>query len=181
MSVLSVYHLSSAQIPNKVLTHFEDIASTLAEQGVAFERWDALTPVSCGASDQDVISAYGAQIDPLMSAEGLARVDVIIARRGDPQITPVRARLLAEQRHDSGSVRMFIAGRGLLNLHLGEFVYAVLCERHDMIRIPAGVLHWIDIGQESDLVAIGLFGPSEGWIGEPVADGIAEQFPKIDD
>ena len=34
MSSLSVYHVSSPEIPNKVLTHFEDIASTLAEQGV---------------------------------------------------------------------------------------------------------------------------------------------------
>ena len=27
MSSLSVYHVSSPEIPNKVLTHFEDIAS----------------------------------------------------------------------------------------------------------------------------------------------------------
>ena len=37
MSSLSVYHVSSPDLPNKVLTHFEDIASTLAEQGVRFD------------------------------------------------------------------------------------------------------------------------------------------------
>ena len=39
MSSLSVYHVSSPDVPNKVLTHFEDIAATLAEQGIHFARW----------------------------------------------------------------------------------------------------------------------------------------------
>ena len=43
MSSLSVYHVASPEIPNKVLTHLEDIASTLAEQGVRFDRWQAAT------------------------------------------------------------------------------------------------------------------------------------------
>ena len=34
MSSLSVYPVSSPELPNKVLAHFDDIASTLAEQGV---------------------------------------------------------------------------------------------------------------------------------------------------
>lgn len=33
MSSLSVYHVSSPDLPNKVLTHFDDITATLAEQG----------------------------------------------------------------------------------------------------------------------------------------------------
>ena len=181
MSILSVYHLSSTQMPNKVLTHFEDIASTLAEQGVVFERWQASVPVSPGDSAEEVISAYGGHIDPLMGAHGLVSVDVISVRRDTPQASALRAGLLAEQFHAAGSVRLFIAGRGLLNLHIGEFVYAVLCERNDSLRIPAGVLHWIDIGREPHLVAVGLFGHSQGWIAEPIASGIADQFPELDD
>ncbi len=46
MSSLSVYHVSSPDTPNKVLTHLEDIASTLAEHGVAFDRWEAATPIT---------------------------------------------------------------------------------------------------------------------------------------
>ena len=41
MSRLSVYHESTPELPNKVLTHLEDIAATLAEQGIRFERWTA--------------------------------------------------------------------------------------------------------------------------------------------
>ena len=45
MSSLSVYHVSSPDLPNKVLTHVDDIASTLAEQGVRFDRWQAAAPI----------------------------------------------------------------------------------------------------------------------------------------
>ena len=45
MSILSVYSVSSPDVPNKVLTHLEDIASTLAEHGIVLDRWQATTPV----------------------------------------------------------------------------------------------------------------------------------------
>jgi len=47
MSSLSVYHVSSPDLPNKVLTHFDDIAATLAEQGIRFDRWQAATITDC--------------------------------------------------------------------------------------------------------------------------------------
>lgn len=48
MSSLSVYHESSPDLPNKVLTHVDDIASTLAAVGVRFERWQASAPLTPG-------------------------------------------------------------------------------------------------------------------------------------
>ena len=36
MSILSVFHPSSPELPNKLLTHHDDIQATLAEQGVRF-------------------------------------------------------------------------------------------------------------------------------------------------
>ena len=50
MSSLSVYPVSSPELPNKVLTHFDDIASTLAELGVRFDRGQAATKLPPGAS-----------------------------------------------------------------------------------------------------------------------------------
>ena len=77
MSSLSVYHVSSPDIPNKVLTHFEDIASTLAEQGVRFDRWQAAAKIQPGASQEEVIGAYQEQIDKLMTERGYITVDVV--------------------------------------------------------------------------------------------------------
>lgn len=85
MSSLSVYHVSSPEVPNKVLTHFEDIASTLAEQGVRFDRWQAAAKIQPGASQEEVISAYKEQIDKLMTERGYITVDVISLNSDHPQ------------------------------------------------------------------------------------------------
>ena len=39
MSYVAVYPIATADTPNKVLTHDDDIRSILAELGVRFERW----------------------------------------------------------------------------------------------------------------------------------------------
>ena len=49
MSSLTVYHENQPEQPLKLLTHAEDIASTLAEVGVRFERWEAAAPIAAGA------------------------------------------------------------------------------------------------------------------------------------
>ena len=84
MSSLTVYHQSTPDIPNKVLTHVEDIASTLAEQGVRFERWAANAPIQPGASQEEVIAAYQVQIDKLMTECGYITVDVVSLNSDHP-------------------------------------------------------------------------------------------------
>lgn len=58
MSILFVYYVATPDTPDKVLTHADDIASTLAEHGVGFERWQANTRVEAGASAAEVTAAY---------------------------------------------------------------------------------------------------------------------------
>jgi Uncharacterized conserved protein, contains double-stranded beta-helix domain len=105
MSSLSVYHVSSPELPNKVLTHFDDIASTLAEQGVRFDRWQAAAPIQPGASQDEVIHAYRDQIDRLMNERGYVTVDVISLNSDHPQKAELRAKFLDEHRHGEDEVR----------------------------------------------------------------------------
>ena len=63
MSSLTVYHENQPEQPLKLLTHAEDIASTLAEVGVRFERWEAAAPIAAGASQDEVIAAYAHEIE----------------------------------------------------------------------------------------------------------------------
>lgn len=70
MSSLSVYHVSSPDLPNKVLTHFDDITATLAEQGVRFDRWQAAAKLQPGASDEELVAAYQGPLDQLMTERG---------------------------------------------------------------------------------------------------------------
>ncbi|SEI94880.1 1,2-dihydroxy-3-keto-5-methylthiopentene dioxygenase [Pseudomonas linyingensis] len=181
MSRLSVYHESTPQLPNKVLTHAEDIAATLAEVGVRFERWQASAPIAPGASQEEVIAAYRHEIDKLMSEQGYVTVDVISLDRSHPQKAELRAKFLDEHTHGEDEVRFFVAGRGLFTLHVGDHVYAVMCEKNDLISVPAGTRHWFDMGEEPHFVAIRLFNNPEGWVANFTGDAIAKNFPPLED
>lgn len=181
MSSLSVYHVSSPDLPNKVLTHFDDIAATLAEQGIRFDRWQATTRIEPGASEEHVIAAYQAQIEQLMTERGCVSVDVLSLDDQHPQKAELRAQYLDEHRHGEDEVRFFVAGRGLFNLHIDDYVYAVLCEKNDLISVPAGTAHWFDMGEQPYLVAIRLFKKTQGWVANLTGDAIASQFPRLED
>jgi 1,2-dihydroxy-3-keto-5-methylthiopentene dioxygenase len=181
MSSLYVYHQSSPEQPYKVLSHAEDIASTLAEHGVRFDRWQNIPSVAPGTAEQDVISACQVQLDTLMTEGGYVAVQVISVNGAHPQKTELRARYRDEHQHPADELRAFVAGRGLLMLHIGEYVYALLCEKYDLIAIPAGTRHWFDLGENPHLVVIRLFNKADGEVAEFTGEKFASQFPELDD
>ncbi|WP_275629692.1 acireductone dioxygenase [Pseudomonas sp. 273] len=181
MSSLTVYHESAPEQPLKLLTHAEDIASTLAELGVRFERWQASAPIAPGASPDEVLAAYAPEIQRLKDEQGYVTVDVVSLNADHPQKDELRAKFLDEHRHGEDEVRFFVAGRGLFSLHVEDHVYAVLCEKNDLISVPAGTRHWFDMGERPHFVAIRLFNNPEGWVAKFTGDGIAGRFPLLED
>ncbi|NER61815.1 acireductone dioxygenase [Pseudomonas sp. MAFF212428] len=175
MSCLSVYHQSTPDIPNKVLTHLEDIAATLAEHGVRFERWSAQAPVQAGTGQDGVLAAYRGPIDRLMTERGYRHVDVI-STRGEQAIE-----LLDEHTYDEDLVRFFAAGRGQISVRAGEYVYAVYCEKGDLIVVPAGTRVWIDGGEHPHCVAVRLFNQPQGLVARLTGDKVAQGFARLDD
>lgn len=175
MSSLSVYHQSTPDIPNKVLTHLEDIAATLAEHGVRFERWTADTPVQAGTGQEGVLAAYQGPIDRLKAERGYRNVDVI-STHGD-----AATELLDEHVYGEDLVRFFAAGRSLVNVRAGEYVHAVLCEKGDLIVVPAGAKVWIDGGENPHFVALRLFNRPEGLLAQVTGSPMAQNFPRLDD
>jgi 1,2-dihydroxy-3-keto-5-methylthiopentene dioxygenase len=181
MSILSVYHESNPQQPQKVLTHVEDIAATLGEVGVRLERWQASAPIAAGASPEEVIAAYRPEIDRLINERGYVTVDVVSMTREHPQKAELRAKFLEEHRHAEDEVRFFVDGRGLFTLHIDDKVYAVLCEKNDLISVPAGTRHWFDMGENPHFIAIRLFNNPEGWVAQFTGEDIAGRFPRLED
>lgn len=181
MSTLSVYQQSSPELPSKVLNYGEDITATLAEVGVRFERWQASAPIVAGASPAEVLAAYRPQIDQLMSEKGYVTVDVLSLTPEHPQRVELRATCLQEHSHTEDEVRFFVAGRGLFGVHIGEQVFEVLCEKNDLISVPAGVRHWFDMGEKPSFVVIRLSRHADGWVAHYSGDAIAEQFSRLEE
>jgi 1,2-dihydroxy-3-keto-5-methylthiopentene dioxygenase len=180
MTTLSVYPQANPEQPNKVLTHVEDIVSTLAEVGVRFARWPAPTAPLTDTSTAAVLSAYQAQISQLSSETGLFAVDVLGLASVQSQAVELRASFLHERSYAADHVQLCVAGRGLLALHFGEQVFEILCERGDLIELSAGVKHWLDIGEKADFLAIRLFATVDDALPSVTGDPIGERFTRLE-
>ena len=181
MSNLKVYHEDK---PATVLVNTNDgaeMARHLTEIGVRFERWQAAQPVAAGAAQDVVLSAYRAPVDQLMKECGYQTADVISLTRDNPNKAELRQKFLNEHIHEEDEVRFFVDGRGLFYLHAKGKVYGVLCEKGDLISVPAGTTHWFDMGAEPHLACIRLFTDPAGWVAKFTGSPIAQSFPMIDE
>ena len=59
-------------------------------------------------------------------------------------------------------------------------MHEVLCEKDDLISVPAGTRHWFDMGPEPYFVAIRVFTNPAGWVANFTGSDIAAQFPRLE-
>ena len=179
MSRLRILDETLPDTPLQTLTEHAAIARALGVVGVRFEQWAVNQPIQPGASQDEVISAYRADIDRLMTTEGYQSVDVISLAPDHPDRAALRAKFLDEHRHSEDEVRFFVAGSGQFTLHIDNRVYDILCEQGDLIGVPAGTRHWFDMSESPCFVAIRLFTNKDGWVAQLTGDAIAARFPRM--
>ena len=97
-----------------------------------------------------------------------------------PDREPLRRKFLEEHTHAEDEVRFFVEGCGLFVLHIGSEVLSVLCERGDLMRVPAGTRHWFDMGSQPQFCAVRWFNNPEGWVAQYTGNSIAQLFPRLD-
>ncbi len=71
-------------------------------------------------------------------------------------------------------------GQGLFCLHINEEVLLVLCERGDLIHVPAGTPEWFDMGSAPSFCALRFFNKSAGWVARFTGNPIADRYPRLD-
>jgi 1,2-dihydroxy-3-keto-5-methylthiopentene dioxygenase len=179
MSVLTIYAEKSPE--NSVrFTDFVNIESKLKDIGVQFERWTASQVLSANASNDDVLNAYADAITHLKNQYDFQTADVIKLDSTHPDKVVLREKFLSEHTHSEFEVRFFVEGCGLFYLHVGEQVFGVLCEKGDLISVPANALHWFDMGENPNFTCIRLFTNPEGWIANFTGSDISKLFPTLE-
>jgi 1,2-dihydroxy-3-keto-5-methylthiopentene dioxygenase len=180
MSVLTIYPDDQ---PNqgKRYSDFVAIERALAGIDVKFERWIANRELTAEDDQETVIAAYQESIAKLKQLYGFQAVDVINLSPDHPQKAEFRQKFLAEHTHDDFEVRFFIDGSGLFYLHVNGKVYAALCEKGDLISVPAHTTHWFDMGENPCFKVIRLFTTQEGWVAKFTGSDIAKIFPTFDE
>ncbi|MDX1297425.1 MAG: acireductone dioxygenase [Pseudomonas sp.] len=181
MSSLTVYHQSSPEHPNKLLSHAEDIASTLAAVGVQFSQVPVQQPVIAGTAGAEVIAANRVQIDQLMSTHGYAAAEVLSLCDERGEGSELARSLRQEQLCPSAHLHYYLAGRGVLALHIGEYVYSLLCEKNDLVLLPAGTAHWFDAGEHPRFAVLRMFDSPQVPALVSVDGDFAAAFAGLDD
>ena len=154
-----------------------EITRELARIGVEFERWRASKELETGASQDDVLSAYRADVDRLMGRGGYASADVVRMHPDHVDRATLRTKFLAEHTHAEDEVRFFVEGAGAFYLRDGARVLKIVATPGDLLRLPAGVRHWFDMGPDPYFAAIRLFKTPAGWTASFTGDAIAERVP----
>ena len=178
MTTLTIWREDAPARPETVTSDGAEIARLLNKVGVRFERWTATTPLAPGAGQEEVLAAYAKEVERLKKENGYVTADVVRLARGTPNTEPMRQKFLSEHTHGEDEVRFFVEGSGAFYLRIGGKVHQVVCERDDLISVPAGTRHWFDMGPDPHFCAIRLFNNPEGWVAQFTGDAIADSFPK---
>lgn len=179
MSRLTIYPEDSPARTLLDTADGEQIAAALEPIGVRFERWTATKQWSKDVDDATVMEAYRADIERLKSECGYQSVDVLRCLPDNPKREELRLKFLDEHTHDDDEVRFFVEGAGVFYLHAAGKVHMTLCERGDLISVPAGTRHWFDMGPAPLFTAIRLFTTPAGWVAKFTGERIARSFPSF--
>ncbi len=177
MSQLTVYAESDGENPLLATEDVDEIRTELGTAGIRLERWKADRNLADDADNDTIIAAYQAEIDRLVAERGFQTYDVVSMNPDHPEKETFRKKFLSEHTHSEDGVRFFVRGEGLFIIHASDKVYSMLCEKDDLISVPANTRHWFDMGPNPTFTAIRLFNDPDGWVGNFTGDDIASRFP----
>ena len=180
MSRLRIFEEEHPDAPALSTSDHTAMARELKTIGVHFEQWQATQPIAPGATPDEVMAAYRADIDRISAERGFTTVDVVSIAPDNPAREEMRRKFLDEHFHKEDEVRFFVAGSGLFTLHVNGRVYEIKCEQGDLIAVPDSTKHWFDMGPEPSFVAIRFFTETDGWVGHFTGTDIAQKFPRYE-
>jgi 1,2-dihydroxy-3-keto-5-methylthiopentene dioxygenase len=164
---------------NMTLNDPSAVQQFLDMRGIVHERWSADRELPSGATDEQVLAAYDHLLKPLMDKGGYQTADVIRVDGHTPNLEGIREKFIREHTHSENEVRVFVEGRGFFWFHkegLDNDVFALLCERGDLISVPANTKHWFDLGDPPKVCAIRIFTDQAGWVPQYTNSGIDKRY-----
>jgi 1,2-dihydroxy-3-keto-5-methylthiopentene dioxygenase len=167
-------------IPDKniVIDNPIEIREFFNQRNLFFDQWHCDMHFDDNASQDEILKAYENDLKPFMEKGGYLTADVISINRLTENYEAIRAKFLAEHTHSEDEIRFFVDGKGLFWFNMeGEPVFNLLCERGDLISVPAGTKHWFDAGENNPFVkAIRIFIDTSGWVPVYTESGIEKKY-----
>ncbi|NDB33868.1 MAG: cupin [Flavobacteriia bacterium] len=154
------------------------IKEFLNKKGIFFDQWFCSVEFPDTATQEEILTAYHKDLEPFMQQGGYTTADVISINKLTENYTALRSKFLAEHTHSEDEIRFFVDGQGYFWFNLAHCpVFNVLCQKGDLLSVPAGTKHWFDAGAEEPFVkAIRIFIDASGWVPEYTGSGIDQQY-----
>ena len=156
------------------------ITSQMNELDIMFERWETMADLPGDADQETILESYKDSITKLNDSYGFELVDVAILSPDNPNKDSIRQQFNFEHTHSDFEMRFFVEGSGLFYFHIDDKVYVLLCEKGDLISVPAQVSHWFDMGADPDFKLIRFFPSVDGWVADKTGSDIATRLPDMD-
>ncbi|MDH4199705.1 MAG: cupin [Spirochaetia bacterium] len=182
MSILAIFPASEPDLSiPEIVRDYSKISKILEGIGVTFERWDTPAHLSDHSSSGEILSAYAKSVDRIKKENNFQSADVVSLTPDNPEKEAFRGKFLKEHTHTDYEIRFFVDGCGLFYLHVENMIYGVLCEKGDLISVPANTTHWFDMGSKPFFKCIRLFTDPAGWVGHFTGSDISQKFPDYDE
>lgn len=165
---------------NKKLTDANEIRRFLFSIDIDYERWKPAVDISTDAPAEEILEAYAPEINRLKEVGGYVTADVIDVTPETAGLEEMLEKFRAEHWHDDDEIRYIIEGRGVFHIHPpDEPVTSIEVGPGDMIRVPAGTLHWFNLCEDRRIRAIRLFGDPSGWVPRYTGSGTEKEFEPV--
>ena len=163
---------------NKQVKDVSEIRMFFNQRKIFFDQWTCDIVFKDTATQEEILEAYSKDLKPFMEKGGYETADVISINKLTDNYDAIRAKFLAEHTHSEDEIRFFVDGEGTFWFHLenGE-IFNLLCQKGDLISVPAGTKHWFDAGKKNPFVkAIRIFIDMSGWIPHYTGSGIEDNY-----
>lgn len=163
---------------NITITDPSAIRKYFNERNLFFDQWECDVVFDDNATQEQILAAYAKDLNPFMENGGYQTADVINMTPEMDNYEAIRAKFLSEHTHSEDEIRFFVDGQGIFWFNLEtEPVFNLLCERGDLISVPAGTKHWFDAGASRPFVkAIRIFIDMSGWVPHYTESKVDQQF-----
>lgn len=173
MTRLALRDPENPSVPSFTTSDRAEIAARFTALGALYDHWETEGDLPEGADPTVALDIYGERIARLKQVGRYEGADVVRLRPDDPRKAALRDAFLEEHTHADDEVRFFAEGTGVFWLHIGDALVEIVCERGDLLLVPAGVKHWFDAGPEPDFTAVRIFTAEPKWEALYTGDDIA--------
>jgi 1,2-dihydroxy-3-keto-5-methylthiopentene dioxygenase len=167
-------------IHGKTLTDEAEIRGHLAGINVTYERWEAARATADDAPPEEILAAYGAEVERLKARGGYVTADVIDVSPQTPGLEEMLAKFRREHWHDEDEVRFVVRGRGIFYLRApGGAITSVEVGPGDLLCVPRGTPHWFRLCEDRCIRAIRLFQDPSGWTPHYTESGAERDYQPV--